>query len=289
MSTWPPSLTDSAQSSLLSLAADYSLSHGLIYRPPASTPSSTPSTTSSIHAPYSLFPAKFPSHLFHKAIALQPLYNALYSHVTVDDAFLEDVLGGAVSKVDEFQGRLLELWKQVRQEGIKQPLHLGLFRSDYLLHSPPGCAPDKVTIKQVEFNTISSSFGPLATKVGDLHRYLQASGAYPEHEDLALENLPVNRALAGLAAGLAAGHKAYSNPSAKILMVVQDNERNAFDQRALEWELLETFVLSLLPSLPLFTKPSHLSSTTATPSPSSESPSPLSTSTPLSTPPPPLS
>lgn len=27
--------------------------------------------------------------------------------------------------------------------------------------------------------------------------------------------------------------------SAQILLVVQDNERNAFDQRALEWELLE--------------------------------------------------
>jgi hypothetical protein len=28
--------------------------------------------------------------------------------------------------------------------------------------------------------------------------------------------------------------------SAKILMVIQDHERNAFDQRSIEWELMET-------------------------------------------------
>jgi hypothetical protein len=52
-----------------------------------------------------------------------------------------------------------------------QPLNLGLFRSDYLLHSPPGSEVRDISLKQVEFNTISSSFGPLATKVSDLHRY----------------------------------------------------------------------------------------------------------------------
>lgn len=48
-----------------------------------------------------------------------------------------------------------------------QPLHLGLFRSDYLLHTGEG---DALGIKQVEFNTISSSFGPLSEKVAAMHR-----------------------------------------------------------------------------------------------------------------------
>lgn len=101
---------------MLHLASDYALSHGLVLRP-TGTP---PSLTSVIHAPYSLYPTKFPLALFHQARELQPLYNALYAHAAVDDAFLEEVVGGAVSKVDEFQGRLFNIWQQVKKEGIKQ-------------------------------------------------------------------------------------------------------------------------------------------------------------------------
>lgn len=40
------------------------------------------------------------------------------------------------------------------------------------------------------------------------------TGAYPEddHPELNLDNMPPNPALKGLAAGLAAGHKAYGKP-----------------------------------------------------------------------------
>jgi hypothetical protein len=49
-----------------------------------------------------------------------------------------------------------------------QPLQLGLFRSDYLLHQP---TPDEpISFKQVEFNTTSSSFGPLSQQVAGMHR-----------------------------------------------------------------------------------------------------------------------
>ena len=44
-----------------------------------------------------------------------------------------------------------------------QPLHLGIFRSDYLLHSPED-SKEAVSLKQVEFNTISSSFGALSER-----------------------------------------------------------------------------------------------------------------------------
>jgi glutathione synthase len=117
---WPPALTTEQESHLLELATDYALGSGLVYRPPALTADSIPSTTSAIHAPYSLFPTPFPRHLFQQAQQLQPLYNALYAHVTTDHPFLDQVVGGAVAKVDEFQGKLYELWKQVEQEGVKQ-------------------------------------------------------------------------------------------------------------------------------------------------------------------------
>ncbi|BGP50025.1 Glutathione synthetase [Rhodotorula kratochvilovae] len=243
---WPPQLDAAHEQVLLDLASDYALSHGLVLRPVASSPGASPSQTSAIHAPYSLYPSALPRHLFEQALALQPAYNELYARVTADDEFLEQVVGGAVSKVDEFQGRLYEIWKAVKAEGIKQPLSLGLFRSDYLVHAPEGTDPSEHTIKQVEFNTISSSFGALSTRVGELHRYLLASGAYPPHSALFPAALPQNAALAGLAGGLAAAHTAYGVEEAVVLMVTQDNERNAFDQRPLEYELVEKHGIRLL-------------------------------------------
>lgn len=121
---WPPVLTPAQDDRLLELASDYSLSHGLVLRPVA-LPHSSPSTTTAIHAPYALFPSPFPRALFEQAKDLQPLYNALYAHVTVADDFLDEVVGGAVAKVDEFQGKLYELWKKVSEEGIKQVRPLG--------------------------------------------------------------------------------------------------------------------------------------------------------------------
>lgn len=56
---------------------------------------------------------------------------------------------------------------------FSQPLHLGLFRSDYLLHSSASDPSTPLELKQVEFNTISSSFGALSQLAGDLHRYVK--------------------------------------------------------------------------------------------------------------------
>lgn len=50
----------------------------------------------------------------------------------------------------------------------KQPLQLGLFRSDYMVHLPD--TSGLPSLKQVEFNTISSSFGSLSQQVAALHR-----------------------------------------------------------------------------------------------------------------------
>jgi hypothetical protein len=118
--SWPPHITPAQEAAILSLASDYSLSHGLVYRPLPTSPSTFPSTTSSIHAPYSLFPALFPRELFEQAIKLQKLYNLLYARVADDDDLLREVVGGAVSKVDEFQRRLYAIWETVGKEGVTQ-------------------------------------------------------------------------------------------------------------------------------------------------------------------------
>lgn len=50
-----------------------------------------------------------------------------------------------------------------------QNLTLGVFRSDYMIHTDSASPGEKPTIKQVEFNTVASSFGGLSTKVSQLH------------------------------------------------------------------------------------------------------------------------
>ncbi|KAH9900994.1 glutathione synthase [Cubamyces lactineus] len=236
---WPPEITDEQRSALTLLATTYALSHGLVYLPPADVQPPVP--TSAIHAPLALFPSPFPRDKFELAKRLQRTYNVLYAHVTMDEEFLDRVMGAeqGVGRVDEFTGQLWRLWKRLRDQGIKQTRHLGLFRSDYLLHTPShGSA--SLELKQVEFNTISSSFGALSQNVSKLHRHLLATTEYFNASPLLkLENLPPNDTIAGLAEGLAAAHNAYDSPSAWILFVVQDGERNVFDQRWLEYELLE--------------------------------------------------
>ncbi|GAA5968174.1 hypothetical protein JCM3765_003692 [Sporobolomyces pararoseus] len=243
---YPPSssLTREEEETLLNLASDYSLSTGLVLRP------TNHSTTTSIHAPYSLYPSPFPKHLFEKAKTLQPIYNELYSKITTNDEFLEKVIGGNVIKVDEFTFKLYQIWKTVKLEGIKQPISLGIFRSDYLVHSPTS-SEESPSLKQVEFNTISSSFGALSTKVSELHKYLLESNSYPSHPLLSSspssDCLPCNSALKGISKGLVDAHLAYTNHSkSSIMMVIQDDERNSFDQRLLQFYIQEHYKIPLI-------------------------------------------
>lgn len=86
--------------------------------------------------------------------------------------------------------------------------------------------------------------------MSELHRSLLMQTDYysSASEHLQLDNLPKNTALTLLSDGLAQAHKAYLAESGwsgkkentpRILFVVQEKERNAFDQRWLEFELLE--------------------------------------------------
>ncbi|KAF7323690.1 Glutathione synthetase [Mycena kentingensis (nom. inval.)] len=232
-SAWPPTLSDSELSELTLLATTYALSHSLLYLPPAEQ--QPPIPAAAIHAPLSLFPSPIPRRLFDLAKQLQSTYNLLYARIATDTDFLDRVMGAeqGVGQVDEFVGQLWSGWKRLRDEGLVQPLQLGLFRSDYLLHGGN-------ELKQVEFNTISSSFGTLSERTAALHCYLlAATGYFNAYPGLKAENFPANETTAGLVEGLAAAHAAYGGKDARILFVVQAGERNVFDQRLLEYELLE--------------------------------------------------
>lgn len=120
---WPPNLTEDQQAHLLSLATTYALGHGFTLLPPSFT---TP-PTSAIPAPLSLCPTPFPRDLYQLALDIQPTYNALYVNISQDTEFLDKVMGGVVSRVDEFQGELWRRWKACRDDLTQVSFFLFLF------------------------------------------------------------------------------------------------------------------------------------------------------------------
>ncbi|TFK40501.1 glutathione synthase [Crucibulum laeve] len=243
-SQWPPALSKTQLDALTLYSTTYALSHGLLYLPLIKPQPPIPSAA--IHAPLSLFPSPFPRKLFDLARRIQRTYDTLYARIAMDEDFLDEIMGAetGVGKVDDFIGQLWKGWKQLRDDGLVQPLQLGLFRSDYLLHAPPN---ESISLKQVEFNTISVSFGALSQRTAELHRYLlNSTQYYNASSSLKADNFPPNETIAGLAGGLAAGHRAYNVEGARILFVVQHDERNVFDQRWLEYELLEKHTIRVI-------------------------------------------
>ncbi|PWY86945.1 glutathione synthetase [Aspergillus heteromorphus CBS 117.55] len=189
--------------------------------------------------------------------------------------------------VDDFISHLWKVHLAVKEEGYAQTLALGLYRSDYMAHFPSGATAP--SLKQVEFNTISSSFGGLSSLVTSLHSELLSSPpgnpiSYPSHPLLDSNQPPDNTSVETLAAGLATAHTAYgpskSSPALPtcILVLVQEGERNVFDQLALSRQLTRVHkipVFRLLssetldhthipgsnPSRPLIYRPPHAEGT----------------------------
>ncbi|XP_039747492.1 glutathione synthetase-like isoform X2 [Pararge aegeria] len=180
-------------------------------------------------APFVLLPSPFPQTEFNKAVELQPILNELMHKVAHDDEFLTRTLQNAL-QVDEFTASLFDIWVKVRDEGMAQTLSLGLFRSDYLMQNPDGNR-----IKQVEFNTVASSFGALTSYLHDMTRYILRQLG---QGDL-IKNMPENRALSGLCSGIIEAYDLFGVPSAIILFVVEEISYNICDQRFHEFEISE--------------------------------------------------
>lgn len=64
-------------------------------------------------------------------------------------------------------------WLQMqdpKNSSFVKDLSLGLFRSDYMIHLDPNEVDASPQIRQVEFNTMASSFGGLSSHVSLLHK-----------------------------------------------------------------------------------------------------------------------
>ncbi|KAI0131611.1 glutathione synthase [Hypoxylon sp. NC0597] len=253
MSSYPSQITPAEGERLTEVIKDWALAHGLTVRPPQAVlpTEADPGGILATPVPVTLFPSPFPQVCFDQAIKVQKAYNELYASISQDEAFLTQV----VKEIGDSDDFIKELWKvhlRVKEEGYVQHKSLGLFRSDYMIHQDgTGSTPQ---VKQVEFNTIASSFGGLSSQTSLMHKYL-SSTEYPLLKNPIQRGtlqLPENESAVGLAAGIRHAFIKYGPPSTSyrkcVIFLVQGGERNIFDQRHLEYELQK----SQDPQIPVF-------------------------------------
>lgn len=129
----------------------------------------------------------------------------------------------STGEADTFTGRLLGIMETVLSEGVRQPLTLGIHRSDYMIDRGAD-ARGSPQLRQIEINTISSSFAALSARVTEVHRYvlqrfaptMPAVAAYVGSSDgtrVAAASVPPNDALRAIPAAIAAAHRAYGGDS----------------------------------------------------------------------------
>ncbi|KAJ4802678.1 Glutathione synthetase [Rhynchospora pubera] len=226
LAAWKPGgsdevLSDEFLEKVVSDALVWSALHGLVVGDRSNSRSGKVPGVGMVHAPFALTPTPLPMSYWRQACELAPLFNELVDRVSLDADFLQNSLS-RTKKVDEFTGRLLEIHLQMLSLDKKEEIRLGLHRSDYMVDS------ETDMLYQIELNTISSSFPGLGSLVADLHR--NVLGHYGQDLGLDSRNVPENPAVSQFAKALANAWSEYNASSAVVMVVVQGEERNMYDQ-----------------------------------------------------------
>lgn len=231
-------------------------------------------------APISLLPNAYPRYAFELAISLAPSFNILVDRLSTDVKFITNGLKG-VRRKDVYTDKLLSLYeniyskkKEVYGKFAREADRLGILRSDYMLTknniSNENCSSDFYELKQVELNTIASSFGGLSTNVANLHRDMIDRFGENEQVKKWLEcnqsviqcdknhiviTIPHNKTLSSLARAMNLAHQRYlyryhseKNPvnQVAILFIVQEQETNTIDQALIELELWKKYRIAVV-------------------------------------------
>ncbi|XP_034733340.1 glutathione synthetase [Etheostoma cragini] len=210
---------------LANVAKDAALLQGVLMRI-HETPNSSELVT---YAPFTLFPTPVPKAVFLQALAVQTHYNTLVDKISQDPGFLEEALASTIA-VDDFTARLFRIHQQILKEGRSQSIVLGLNRSDYMLDQGEDGSS---SLKQIEINTFAASFGGLASRTPDVHRHVLKVAGKLEESRRILDNNPA----AGLAKAVAKAWELYGSERAVVMFLVEEGQRNIFDQRYIENEL----------------------------------------------------
>ena len=117
---------------------------------------------------------------------------------------------------------------------------MGILRSDYLLHQEG----ERTSMKNVEVNTIASSFGFLATQLSEIYRnYLKENSSTGLNFVPSESSFQLVRAISQSMDQFQATYPGTSGPyeSTIAVMLVQKNEKNTFDQEGLIQLLVNTY------------------------------------------------
>lgn len=227
---FPPTTSESQKRNLKRQIHDWCLAKGVLF-------ANRQSPGEGHTVPVTLFPTPFSRHGFETAMNIQISYNSLYHAVVNNPDFVVEELTKASGTEDKFTLNLLNIYKNTVKTRT-QNLTGGLFRSDYLVDKMRSSLDEGRQIKQVEFNTVSVSFGSLSSRVTEMHKFLALTAKNSIHGEV-----PVSTSLKDLAKGLATMHNAYRNGTneAIVLIITQPDEANVMDQRLLEYELYEKY------------------------------------------------
>lgn len=210
---------------LSDVAKDAALLQGVLMRI-QETPNSSELVT---YAPFTLFPTPVPKAVFLQALAVQTHYNTLVDKISQDPDFLQETLASTIA-VDDFTARLFKIHQQILKEGRSQSIVLGLNRSDYMLDQRDDGSS---SLKQIEINTFAASFAGLSTGMPDVHRHILNVAGRQEESQRILDN----NSAAGLARAIAKAWELYGSKRATVMFLVEESQRNIFDQRYIENEL----------------------------------------------------
>ena len=159
---------EQARRRMVQEARDWAIAHGLLMQ-------SKTRDGYFEHVPMSLEATPFPQMQYIRGVELARIFNTLVENISQNPEWLLRVLT-PVQTYDSFTASLMRLQREVIDVGEKQKIHLGINRSDYMLHVPSfgssGVDGSGISMLQVELNTIASSFGSLSALVTGLHKYL---------------------------------------------------------------------------------------------------------------------
>lgn len=224
------------KSEIIPEIAQWSLTNGLAL--------ATDKATVSKVAPTTVFPTPIPRQSFDQAKALQKPFNQLYAQIANSDWLIKET--EQLAKVDpDFTGKLLKLYQEKTAKS-KQTTNFGIFRSDYLIDEKTK------SVKQVEFNTVSVSFGGLSSKVGELHSYLNVMGKYDTKGKPFYQagELHTSESHVFIVRGILNAMNIYKVDTEDkkrdqddkiVLFVVEEDELNIYDQKIIEYNLLKIY------------------------------------------------
>ncbi|KAL3106756.1 hypothetical protein niasHT_017796 [Heterodera trifolii] len=183
-------------------------------------------------APVSLLPSPFPREAFEKAIAVQEAMQLLYFRVACDLDFLLDAYKDVV-KTDKHIRQLVDILREVKEQGIKQPKTLMIMRSDYMLNkkSSNEDGKDRYEIKQIEANTGAITGLRIDRRTTELHqRLLKRIGRDPT-------NAPQNEGDTNLINSLFMAWEAFGNSDALFVILSALHNKYKYELRNIEDDL----------------------------------------------------